>query len=205
MIHAGVAKIALKKSWITNPCPVCKTPNSLHITVFQQYITFLVPVFPLGKMCYADCSSCKANLEIKYMSPEFYAFDQQWKADTKTPMWLFTGTILLTIGAIVLAYYAKENDKRVNGITRSAQKNDLFEIRIASGNYTLYKVDYVKDDTVYFLPNKSKVSEGSPIDDLYKKYGKDFESKKTIALTKLQLLQMNSRGEVFDAMRNATH
>ena len=205
MIHVNVGKIPLKKSWIATPCPLCKTPNSLHITVYHQFVGFIVPLFPLKKTCMADCSSCKGNVEIQYMSPDFYVLYQQLKKDSRTPRRLYIGSLILVIGMVLLCFYFYENSKRVNSIIKLPQKNDLFEIVQPSGNYTLYKVARVKGDTVLFSVNKYEVTENESINDLYEKFGKDFDNHKTMVLTKLQLLQMHSRGEVFDAQRGSNH
>ena len=199
MIVYGRRATALTTQQLFEPCPNCKATNSLHITVYQRYAhVFWIPMFPIGKTGVSVCGSCNQVLKLKEMPPELRLAYDNIKAQTKTPIWHFAGTGLLIAGIIALSIHSKNKTEQVDKMVLNPKAGDIFEIKVKDNVYTLYKVQKVEKDTVFFVANQYQTDDASGLDDLKKK---PFATDSVYGVPKIALVEMNKKDEIVDIDR----
>ena len=199
MLIVGVKNKILDVKKISDPCPFCKATDSLQMTFFQQYVSlFWIPFFPSKKHANTLCSHCNAEFLLEYMSPNFREIYEDIKTKNKTPLWTFTGTLIAIILLVSLAFAIKIDSDNTRKRVAAPQINDLFEIKLKSDKYTIYKVQKVEHDSVYFFANKFEVDAITGITDLY---NKEFDESKSYGLPITKFTQMNEDGEIIGAKR----
>lgn len=158
MIIYGTRSKELAHQNLAVPCPHCGTPNNTEMHVFQRYAhVFWIPFIALNKTGVSQCNHCKQALRTKEMPPALKNEYETLKAQTKTPLWMFTGAALLAV--LIASIIIDENKKSAATAEyiKHVQPNDLLETKVEEG-YTYLKVVAVKGDTVYIKGNKEAVS-----------------------------------------------
>ena len=130
MIVYGSKSKELAKEILTDKCQNCGTQNCIDMHVFQKYAhIFWIPFFPMGKTGVSQCDHCKQVLKLKEMPATLTASYNNLKAQTKTPIWMFSGlalvAVLITIGVIS----DKKKDEKNAQLILTPQKGDIFEIK----------------------------------------------------------------------------
>lgn len=196
MIIYGSRNKQLAKEHITEKCPNCGTPNSIDMHVFQKYAhVFWIPFFPMGKTGASQCDHCKQVLQLKEMPSSLKTEYENLKSQTKTPIWTFAGlafiAVIITVGVINDKVKDQENAKLI----LAPQAGDIFEIKNSNTEYTIYKVDEVKADSVFVLPSNYEVNKESGLKVLK---SKDFS---TDRYTKAELKEMLEKGNIINIDR----
>ncbi|MBI3235613.1 MAG: zinc-ribbon domain-containing protein [Bacteroidetes bacterium] len=159
MIIYGVKNKVLETETIAEKCSNCQTQNSTSMSIVQKYFhIFWIPFFPLGKTLVTQCSNCKNVLTKKELSASLLETYQTRKSQVKAPVWMFTG-LALFIALIGFAMYESgENTAKNARLLASPKTGDIYEIKKDVGQYTLYKVEYVKGDSVYLVSSILEVN-----------------------------------------------
>jgi hypothetical protein len=198
MIIYGSKNKELAKEILTDKCQNCGTQNSVDMHVFQKYAhVFWIPFFPLGKTGVSQCDHCKQVLKLKEMPSTLTTSYENLRAQTKTPIWTFSGialvVVLITIGIIS----DKKNDEKNAKLILTPRSGDIFEIKTKDNQYTLYKVDEVQGDSVFVQVNNFETNKITGLDDLKTKaYSED-----VFGISKTELKQMLDKGEIVDIDR----
>ena len=198
MIIYGSKSKELAREILTDKCQNCGTQNSIDMHVFQKYAhVFWIPFFPMGKTGLSQCDHCKQVLKLKEMPATLTASYDNLKAQTKTPIWMFSGlalvAALITIGVIS---DNKKGEKNAQLIL-TPQVGDIFEVKTKDSQYTLYKVDQIEGDSVFIQTSNYEVNKITGLDDLKKKdYSEDI-----YGFSKNELKGMLSKGEILDIDR----
>lgn len=198
MIIYGSKSKELAKEILTDKCQNCGTHNSIDMHVFQKYAhVFWIPFFPVGKTGLSQCDHCKQVLKLKEMSPALTASYDNLKAQTKTPIWMFSGLALVAALVIIgVISNNKKNEKNAQLIL-TPQVGDIFEVKTKDNQYTLYKVDEVQGDSVFIQSSNFEVNKITGLDDLKKKeYSDDI-----YGFSKTELKEMLNKGEILDIDR----
>ena len=198
MIIYGSKSKELAKETLTDKCQNCGTQNSIDMHVFQKYAyVFWIPFFPMGKTGLSQCNHCKQVLKLKEMPATLTASYDNLKAQTKTPIWMFSGlalvAALITIGVIS---DNKKGEKNAQLIL-TPQVGDIFEVKTKDNQYTLYKVDQVQGDSVFIQSSNFEANKVTGLDDLKKK---DYSSD-VYGFSKSELKEMLNKGEILDIDR----
>jgi hypothetical protein len=149
IIYGSKSKLLIQEA-LPDSCPHCGTKNSLTLSVFQKYAhVFWIPLFPMSKIGVSQCDHCKQVLEHKEMPSTLLSAYENLKAQTKTPLWAFSGLVLLAV-IIVLAVIQsnKKADENLQFVT-APKVGDIYEVKVENGQYTIFKVNAVKSDSVY--------------------------------------------------------
>jgi hypothetical protein len=199
MIVYGSRSKELAKDILTDQCPNCGKQNSIDMHVFQKYAhVFWIPFFPMGKTGVCQCDYCKQVLTLKEMPASLAISYENLKARAKTPIWMFSGlavlAILITIGFIS----DKQNDEENARLILMPQAGDVFEIKLGSKQYTLYKVAQVAGDSVFVQLNNYETNKVAGLNDLKK----ETYSEEVLGFSKAELKQMLEKGEIIDIERN---
>lgn len=182
-------------------CQNCGNQNSVQMSVFQKYAhVFWIPLFPMGKIGVTQCSHCKQTLVNKDFQGILAEMYKTEKINTKTPLWTFSGLIILTI-MVVWGGIIGAQDKAKNAqLILAPQKGDIYEIKADDKQYTIYKVDSVVEDAVYLLVNKYETNQRAGLADLKNKGAEAYEEE-AIPVDKTTLKSMFDRGEIIDIDR----
>ena len=200
MIVYGRRATVLKTQVLFEPCPNCRTTNSVQITVYQRYAhIFWIPMFPIGKTGVSVCVNCRQVLKLKEMPSGLRLAYDNLKADTRIPIWHFSGLALIVVAIIAVSISEKNKAEKVSKLILNPKTGDLFELKIKDTVYTLYKVLKVEKDTVFFVANQYHTNVEAGLDDLKKK---PFDMSETYGIPKIALIRMNKKDEIIDIDRN---
>lgn len=89
-------------------CSYCQTTGTQQITEFGKYFhVFWIPVFPVGKKTFGECTHCRRTLKKKEFDPELKTIYKENKAAIKRPIWHWSGLILLGLLVLLTFIWAK--------------------------------------------------------------------------------------------------
>jgi hypothetical protein len=181
-------------------CPNCGSYHTARLCVYQKYLHICyIPLLPAGKTGMLECDSCNQKFDIKHLSADIQIEYQNLRSRARMPLWIFTG-IALT-GLIIAG--VTWNNKRIQAATAQLVLNpkvdDVFEVKEGS-EYTLYKVQDVEKDSIYFYSNKYETDEESGLHDL-KNEGDSSYSEDTYAFSRADLKNMQAKGDLINIDR----
>ena len=196
----GTSSKKLTTESVYDKCPYCGLQTSLTLYVFQEYIHVLwIPAIPSGKKVVCQCENCKKEMQLNQMSPSLKSQSEELKARSKTPIWTFTGIalILMVVGIGIFNFQQKKANSAKYILTPA--QGDIYEIKIASGQYTLYKVKSVGTDSVFVNPSLYETNLESGISDLI---SKNSYSDEIFGIAKKKIKQMFEDDQVLGVHRN---
>lgn len=198
MIIYGTRNKELAKEHLVDKCPNCGTQNSIDIHLFQKYAhVFWIPFFPMSKTAVSQCDHCKQVLELKQMPPALRASYDNLKAQSKPPVWMFSGVALVIVLIAAIVIGDKQKDEKNAQLILTPKAGDIFEIKTQDNQYTLYKVSQVQVDSVYVQANNYEVNKLSGLNELKTKtYSED-----VYGFSKGELKKMVEDGEIMDIDR----
>ena len=201
MIIYGSKSKELAKEVLMDKCPNCGTQNSIDMHVFQKYAhVFWIPFFPMGKTGVSQCDHCKQVLKLKEMPPYLKTSYENLKAQTKLPIWMFSGLALFAVLIVAAVISGKNKDERNAKLILAPKNGDVFEIKTKENQYTLYKIDEVQADSVFIRTNNYETNKASGIADLKRK-GDNSYSEEVYGFSKSELKKMLDQGEIIDINR----
>lgn len=201
MIVYGSKAKQLAKEIIIEKCPNCGKQNSTELYIFQRYAhVFWIPFFPMGKTAVSQCDHCKQVFKLKEMPSSVKSSYENLKLQTKTPIWTFSGLALVAILISIGVVSAQKNDEKNAKLILSPQSGDVFEVKTEDNQYTLFKVDNVKGDSIFLRVNEYETNKISGLNDLKRKGDKAY-SEETFPVLKSELKEMLGKGEIIDIER----
>jgi zinc-ribbon family len=202
MIIYGSRSKQLAKEILIDKCQHCGSQNSIDMHVFQKYAhVFWIPFFPVGKTGVSQCDHCKQVLKLNEMPSSLRDSYDNLKKQAKTPVWMYAGLALIAVIIIVSIINGKEKDAKNAKLILAPQRGDVFEIKTKSNQYTLYKVDEVRGDSVFVLMNNFESNMSSGLSELKGKGDVSYTTDMVLPLTKAELKQMLDKGEIMDIDR----
>jgi len=201
MIVYGSRAKQVASETLMEKCPNCSSHGSVQLFVYQKYAhVFWIPFFPIGKTGASQCSSCKQVLTPTQMPPYMQVYYQNLKAQTKIPIWTFSGIAL--IAAIIVAGVISDKNKNAKNakLISYPQSGDILEIKTKEGQYTLYKVEKVQGDSAFIRLNNYETNMSTGLNDLKRK-GDEAYSPVIFSFSKKELKEMYDKGEIFDIER----
>ncbi len=198
MIVFGTANKEIAKEHIIDKCPNCGAQNSIEMHLFQEHVhIFWIPFFPNKRTGVSQCERCKQILQLSQMPASLRTAYENLKAQTRTPIWTFAGSGLISLVMISCFIFYKQKEKRNAELILVPQAGDIFEIKTKDNFYTLYKVDQVKGDSVFIQVNNYQVNQETGLSDLKRKGYSD----EIYTISKKELKEMFKSGEVIDIDR----
>ena len=187
---------------IADSCANCQTSNSILMSVLQKYVhIFFIPFIPVGKTGVTVCAHCKQALTKGEFNGSLNSRYDTLKSQSKTPIWTFSGLVLLAILILFLIVSDRQKKEKVATMIQTPQSGDVYEVK--DGNtkqYTLYKIQRMNADTIFILMNQFETNKLSGLKDLREK-GDAGYSADEIPLTKADLQKMMADGEIIDVER----
>lgn len=183
-------------------CPNCQTRDSLEMYSFSRYVhLFWIPLFPYKKEAVTQCNHCKQVLHKKEFSSELQSKFEEMKGSIKTPYWQFAGLLLIGVLVAVGINDAAEDNKKDKDYLTSPKTGDIYQIRTEDGNYTLYKVAEVKNDSVYVMVNQYQTNKITGLTKKEITAPTSYSEDELLPLSKTELLQMKEKRKILGVKR----
>lgn len=201
MIIYGSKNKELAKEIVTDKCENCGKQNSIDLHLFQKYAhVFWIPFFPTGKTGVSQCDHCKQVLKLKEMPASIRLNYDNLKAQTKTPIWMYSGLGVVFFFITVIIFSGIENDKKNKQLILTPQHGDIFEIKTKDNQYTLYKIAEVQSDSVFVRVNNYETNKATGLGELKSK-GEETYSDGVFGFSKAELKVMLNKGEIINIIR----
>jgi hypothetical protein len=179
-------------------CPNCNTKGSMVMSVYNRYAhIFWLPTFPVGRKGGSQCANCQQVLEPKQM-PTFLKLQyDQLLAQTKIPIWSWSGLALI-VGLIAFGSYSSsvnaENEKKY---VEAPKVGDVYRVKTDDGAFSLMKVAEVTPDSLLILFNQYQVDKMAAV---YKLNAKEYDSV-GYWMSRGAVLEMYKKKEIFGVDR----
>lgn len=156
MIIYGTRSVLIKhQNAINEKCTHCQVEKSINLGVYQKYAhVFWIAFFPMTKIYASQCSHCKqvlTNGQIPVNIQQKYFYEDK---TIKTPWWTFSGVAILgliIVSSLITSVVRTSLNKRE---IKNPEVGDIYTIYSGDGNYTLFKVNKVTQDSVFANPLK---------------------------------------------------
>ena len=110
-------------------CDYCNTKGSQQFSVYGKYFhVFWIPIFPISKKEFSECTHCKRTLGKKEFSPELKRLYVENKNKIKRPFWHWSGTILIGLLVLSNVLIGKTSKKT------TTSKEHVFENKVLDAN-----------------------------------------------------------------------
>ncbi|UTW67552.1 zinc-ribbon domain-containing protein [bacterium SCSIO 12643] len=190
----------LSKNSKNTTCPNCQTEGSITYHIYRKHAhIFWIPLFPLGKKGYSECSHCKNVLEPKEMPRNMQMELDIVKNEARGPIWQFAGLGIIAILFVWGGFASKQDKKMELQYLAAPAVNDVYEYKAEPGSYSTMKVVEVTSDSVFVAPNMYEISKMSKI---YKIDKSENYSEDVYGISKIDLNKMYSDGKIFDINRD---
>jgi len=144
------------------PCPACKEKSTTEMYVFGKYAhVFWIPMFPLKKIGVSQCENCKAVFDDSKMNSNLHEEFVALKAQTKTPIWNFTGLGLIALLIIAGMYGSASDQKNYKAWIAHPEVGDKYYYRTETHNYSIEKVTAVTADSIELEYNTKEFTTSS--------------------------------------------
>lgn len=180
-------------------CPHCQNADSIDISVFGKYVhLFWIPFFPMGKVGASQCRHCRQTLKEKEMPENFKAAFKEFKSQLKTPIWHFSGLILLILFIGWSVYAVNQNKKETQLLISDPQVGDVYEYKTDADYYSLMKVTAIEGQSIIFVPNDYEVARESKLNRIDKpeNYSPD-----EYEMSLEDLVELYNTGQIVDVNR----
>ena len=180
-------------------CFKCGESEEIYTSVYTQYFhIWWIPFISLGKKGIAHCESCESTFKGKQMSSRIQDQIQDEKSKITIPIWHFIGVGLVCLLIASVIVFESINSKENAQFIKAPQAGDVYEYKTEDGHYTLFKVDAVDTDSIYFIVNSYESTSSKNILDLDmpNKYEDDI-----YVMSKETLLKMFEKREIIDVHR----
>jgi hypothetical protein len=201
MIIYGVRNKQLAGEVIADKCENCGNNNCIDMHVFQRYAhIFWIPLLPLGKTGVSQCDNCKQVLKSSKMTANLKIAYQNVAAQTKTPIWTFTGIAIIAVFIVFGINSDNKKQEKIKQYIAVPQKGDVLSIKTKEHNYTIYRIDAVKNDSIFIQPSNYEANKISGLKELKNK-GEAGYSEDVFGMSKTELQQLLTKEEIYDIER----
>jgi zinc-ribbon family len=140
-------------------CPHCNTTGKMTVGVVNKYFhVMFIPTFPTGKTGFSQCGHCKQILEEKDMPANIRSEVFNIKQDSKTPYWMYSGLFGFALLMVFGSISGKKNDAENAQFIDAPAVGDKYHIKNDFRDFTIYRVNNVTADSIYFDLNNYSVT-----------------------------------------------
>ena len=202
LFYYGTKSTNLKNGQIINvDCPNCDTNVSMIYSVYGKYgHLYLIPFFPIKKLTFTECNSCKKTFEQTELSAPIQQKleKEKEKNGIKTPIWMFSG--LFIVGALFAfgAYSSHQTDVDTDSFIKDPKIGDRYILEVSKGHYSTLKVNQVSKDSLVVFINEMEIDKKSEIDriDLPENY------KKSYSIPKKGIVKLYNEKQIYEVKRD---
>jgi hypothetical protein len=175
MIIYGTRNKQVLKEDIMDSCEHCGNTNSMELHIFRRYFhVFWIPFFPVKKFGISQCNHCKQVLQDKEMPQKLKDTYNGYKANAKTPWWMYIGLVVILLLAFSIQQSIQRDNKRTKAFFAKPLVGDIYHIKTPSNNHTLYKIATISVDSIFFELNNYEANMESGLDKLEDKMNYGF-------------------------------
>lgn len=201
LFYYGTKATNLKNGQIINvDCPNCNTNVSMIYSVYGKYAhLYLIPFFPVKKLTFTECNSCKKTFEQAELSSSIQQKLEREKEKNavKTPIWMFSGLFIIAIITAMGFYSSHQTDVDSENFIKSPKVGDVYLLNSTDGFYTTMKIDQISKDSLNVFLNDMEIDSKS---EMYKiDVDTNYNSKRSIA--KKDLLKLYTDQKIFEVKR----
>ena len=123
-------------------CPNCNFKNGLKFSIYGGFVNvIIIPTAQIKRTIIVECDNCKKIYKLKELPSEIKNnFQKQYKKNpVKTPIWQFSGSIILA-ALMSVAIYAGNRAEKTN--IQNPLTGDIYRIN-NDGHYSTLKVKSV--------------------------------------------------------------
>lgn len=186
---------------IKGTCPNCASEDKMRVDIYQKYAhIFWIPLFPLNKVGYAECSQCKYGMVERNFPSAVGTQYNAIRSKVKLPIWTFSGLFIIALIIGIGVVEGKQKDSKNEKLIENPQVGDVYEYKAGASEYTLIKVNQVDADTVYLLFNDYQVNRSSGFKKI-REQGNDAYSDEPFPVLKEDLKEMFDTGKILNINR----
>jgi hypothetical protein len=181
-------------------CPNCNHKNELNFSIYGGFVNLIIiPTAPIKKTIIIECYHCKKTYKLKELPTEIKEnFKRQYKeTPIKTPLWQYTGSIILTTLLSFAIYTGIQMKKAEKEYIKAPLTGDIYFVN-NNGRYTTLKVKSITKDSVAIYLNDIEVSHYSGINEI----NVDKNYNKTEFFTKQNLKKLYDENIIYEINRN---
>ncbi|WPO77536.1 zinc-ribbon domain-containing protein [Flavobacterium sp. KACC 22761] len=200
MIFYGTKSKHIKNDRITNvDCPDCNATVSMNYSLYEKYAhIYWIPFFPIKKLTFAECNSCKKTFEQKEFPAPIKQKIQHSIGRISSPLWMYSG-IFIIAGLFLFGMYSTVQKGKDNiAYIESPKIGDVYSIDNANGFYSTMKLTEISKDSLTLLLNDMEVDKKTGIDKI--DLEKNYRDKKIIAKKDLQKLFKENK--IYEVVRH---
>jgi hypothetical protein len=200
MIIYGSRPAHLKTVQPSIPCSSCGQTGTLTLSAYSKHAhIFWIPLFPIGRLGISQCAHCKLALDDAGMAGDLKREYHNLKAETRVPIWQFSGLAVIVVIIALITYSGKEDEKKQLEYVADPAVGDIYKYKTETGNYSILKVVAVSADSVFVSPNEYETDRMSGVYKLDKAENyPDF----SYGISKNQIKQMHAASDIYDIDRN---
>jgi hypothetical protein len=202
IFYYGTKATNLRNGQIINvDCPNCNTNVSMIYSVFGKYgHLYLIPFFPIKKLTFAECNSCKKTFEQKELpSPIQQKLEREKeKNKVKTPVWMFSGLFLIAAIIGLVSYTSHQTNLDTAAFIKNPKAGDIYYLSLVEGHYTTIKINQVSKDSLTVFLNDMEIDGKSYIDNI--DIDKNYTKKSNIS--KKDILKLYNEKKIYEVKRN---
>ncbi len=193
----GISVIA--KEPIHLKCKNCNSPKSQQLIVFQKYAVILgISFVATGRAGIIECPECNFFIEEKQFDFKAKMEYDELSKQTKTPLKSYLG-LFIALGFVAVMFLLKFlGSANTAEYAKNPVKGDIYQVELEDGSFTIYKIDKIKGDSVYFLVNQYLTDELSGIDEVQEK---NVYYEELFAFSRKDLIKFYDDGNVHSIVR----
>jgi len=199
MIFYGTKATNLKNDRIINvDCPNCSTNVSMNYSVFEKYAhIYWIPFFPVKKLTFAECNSCKKTFEFKELTAAIQQKINMAKGRISSPLWMYSGIFIIGVLVLYSFYSSMQRSSDTKTYIQTPKAGDIYYVDESNGFYTTMKVSAVSKDSVEVFLNEMEIDKKSQIDkvDLEENY------KKEEKIAKSTIQRLYKENKIYEVVR----
>ncbi|MCD0464733.1 zinc-ribbon domain-containing protein [Flavobacterium sp. ENC] len=202
VFYYGTKATNLRNGQIINvDCPNCNSNVSMIYSVFGKYgHLYLIPFFPIKKLTFAECNSCKKTFEQKELpAPIQQKLEREKeKNKVKTPIWMFSGLFLIAAIIGLVSYSSHQTDLDTASFIKDPKAGDIYYLDSVEGYYTTIKINQVSKDSLTVFLNDMEIGSKTEMDkiDIDKNYTKKSN------ISKKDMLKLYNEKKIYEVKRN---
>jgi hypothetical protein len=153
LIH-GTRYTPLAEGQLPSPCVHCGKEGTVSLTIEKSYHhVFFIPFFPKSRTGASTCSHCKQTLGWDEMPDNYRAGMMALGSTVRNPWWHWSGLVLLIGFAGFIAYLMVGDSKREEERVHYPHVGDVWSIKNATADYTVWRLVAVDSSTVTYEPH----------------------------------------------------
>jgi zinc-ribbon family len=181
-------------------CPSCGQTGTTVLSTYSKHShIFWIPIFPFGRMGVSQCQHCKHAIADSKLPHELKREYNNLKAETKVPIWQFSGLGVIAIMAIFISYSSGESKKKEQEYVANPVVGDIYKYKTEKAHYSTLKVISVSADSVFVSPNEYETDKMSGV---YKIDKEENYADFSYGISKGDLKQMHTDADIYEIDRN---